>query len=218
MGSDIPKQYLTLAGQSVLQHSVSAFLQHRGIRHVFVVVSPDDGYVAADVQPDPRLTVLFCGGATRAESVSNGLAAMAEDVSGGEGVNATDWVLVHDAARPGISQELITRLLTSIGEDDVGGLLALPVVDTVKLKSASTLSTISRNGLWLAQTPQMFRHAPLKQALALAQAEDPAAVTDEASAMERLGLVPRLVEGHWGNAKITLPGDLLMVAAYLSAR
>ena len=213
MASVCPKQYLPLAGQSILQHTVNAFLQHPQISHVFVVVSPLDGYVAQALQADARLTVLFCGGATRSDSVYNGLDAMASQVA----VQKQDWVLVHDAARPGLSQALITRLIAAIGAEDVGGLLAMPVVDTVKLQSETALTTIPRAGLWLAQTPQMFRHAELRHALHSAQAGT-VAITDEASAMELQGLVPKLVEGHWGNAKITMPSDLAMVEAYLQSR
>ncbi len=209
MGVSIPKQYLNLAGKSILQHSVDAFLQHPQLRHVVVVVSHDDAYVAEALQPDPRLTVLFCGGESRVESVRNGLNAMPAHVR----VEARDWILVHDAARPGLSQSLITRLIDAVGSEDVGGLLALPVVDTVKFQDEIKLSTIPRTGLWLAQTPQMFRHNLLVDALRTAQQ---ATVTDEASAVEMMGLVPRLVEGHWANAKITVPDDLAMVETYLA--
>ncbi|PRC92599.1 2-C-methyl-D-erythritol 4-phosphate cytidylyltransferase [Solimicrobium silvestre] len=212
MMADCPKQYLQIAGQSILQHSVNAFLQHDQIHHVFVVVSRDDAYVAQELQADPRLNVLFCGGATRSESVTNGLLAM-KNTS-----HAQDWVLVHDAARPGLNSALISRLIDTVGQDEVGGLLALPVVDTVKFQAPNLenksekniVSTIPRAGLWLAQTPQMFRHAQLLAALNSCKE-----VTDEASAIEACGLMPKLVEGHWCNTKITRPDDLALVETCL---
>lgn len=209
MAANCPKQYLSIGGRSILQIGVSAFLQHAALTHVYVVVSPDDAYVADALQADARLTVLFCGGATRAESVMNGLRAMHADVTG------NDWVMVHDAARPGLHEALITRLIDQVGDDEVGGLLALPVADTLKQQSPdhSSLVTVPRAGMWLAQTPQMFRHGPLLAALERVGAE----VTDDASAMEACGLTPLLVEGHWCNTKITRPDDLPLVASFLTA-
>jgi 2-C-methyl-D-erythritol 4-phosphate cytidylyltransferase len=157
--------------------------------------------------------VLLCGGETRSASVTNGLLAVRAQV------DATDWILVHDAARPGITSQLISRLIDTVGSDEVGGLLALPVVDTVKLQETKAeqvqVKTVPRTGLWLAQTPQMFRHRQLLSSLASAMSA-PTAVTDEASAIEASGLVPKLVEGHWCNTKITRPDDLLLIETYLS--
>ena len=211
MAASCPKQYLAIGGQSILQHSVTAFLQQASINHVFVVVSAEDAYVATALQADPRLTVLHCGGTTRARTVINGLLAMHAQVS------PQDWVLVHDAARPGIHADLIQRLLVAVGDDAVGGLLALPVADTVKMQTRDgtmrQVKTIARDGLWLAQTPQMVRHAQLLTAL---QNSDPAVeITDEASAIEALSLTPLLVEGHWCNTKITRPADLALVENFL---
>jgi len=212
MVANCPKQYLHIAGQSILQLSANAFLQHPRLEHVYVVVSPEDAYVAHELRPDPRLTVLYCGGSTRSASVENGLQAIQKQVS------PQDWVMVHDAARPGIHAALISRLIEQVGEDDVGGLLALPVVDTVKLQSPAAgrnkLSTVSRAGLWLAQTPQMFRYAQLVQALHEAQVKA-VEMTDEASAIEACGLMPLVVEGHWCNTKITRPDDMALVETYL---
>jgi 2-C-methyl-D-erythritol 4-phosphate cytidylyltransferase len=206
MAANRPKQYLSIAGKSMLQHSVNAFLQHKQISHVFVVVSQDDAYIH-ELPTDPRLTVLFCGGATRADSVLNGLSGMQNQV------NPKDWVLVHDAARPGLNTVLISRLIDTVGEDQVGGLLALPVVDTVKSQTANAVHTVPRERLWLAQTPQMFRHGVLLEALTKANKQT---ITDEASAIEMQGLVPKLVEGHWCNTKITHPDDLLLIESYLN--
>jgi 2-C-methyl-D-erythritol 4-phosphate cytidylyltransferase len=129
-----------------------------------------------------------------------------------------DWVLVHDAARPGLTPALIAKLISGVEDDPVGGLLALPVVDTVKRAATSATAraaaTVARNGLWLAQTPQMFRYQLLRQALAAAP--DPAAITDDASAVEALGLSPRLIEGHPRNFKVTLPDDLRIAEMYLN--
>lgn len=209
MAAHCPKQYLHIADQSVLQHSVSAFLQQRQINHVFIVVSPDDAYVAQELQSDPRLTVLHCGGATRFESVTNGLLAIQSKV------RPEDWILVHDAARPGLNSTLISRLIDQIGPNNVGGLLALPVVDTVKLQMSNHVKTMSREGLWLAQTPQMFRYKMLSTALSEAKAKNKE-ITDEASAIELCGLTPILVEGHWCNTKITRPDDLALIETYLT--
>ncbi len=124
MAASCPKQYMQLVGKSMLQHSVAAFLQHPKIQHVFVVVSHGDAYVSTALQKNERLTVLFCGGEHRSDSVVNGLLAMQHMV------HPDDWVLVHDAARPGINPTLIGKLIDDIGGDQVGGLLALPVVAT----------------------------------------------------------------------------------------
>ena len=147
------------------------------------------------------------------ESVRNGLAALAPTL------RENDWVLVHDAARPGLDEALIEKLITTTGEHPVGGLLALPVVDTVKRSIGGELGTVSREGLWLAQTPQMFRYNLLRDALAFAtdSARDPNQITDDASAVEALGLSPKLVEGHPRNMKVTLPRDIETAALYLAA-
>lgn len=202
MAASLPKQYLPLAGKPMLLHSIQAFVESSAIDHVFVVVSAEDGYIDSLAFPPARVTVLKAGGATRKDSVAQGLQAMravADD---------DDWVLVHDAARPGFSAGLLARLLQALDEDEVGGLLALPVVDTVKKASvdARVAATVPREGLWGAQTPQMFRIGLLQRALA-----GSAEVTDEASAVEALGLSPKLVEGSLRNLKVTRPEDLRLV-------
>ena len=130
------------------------------------------------------------------------------------GVREHDWILVHDAARPGLTAALIEKLITAIGDDSVGGLLALPVVDTVK-RYGPGVATIPREGLWLAQTPQMFRYSLLCDALAAAT--DASVITDDASAVEALGLSPKLIEGHPRNLKVTLPTDIRIAEMYLAA-
>ncbi len=208
MGAGGPKQYLPLGGKPMLRHTLDAFLSSDAISHTFVVVSVDDGQIDA-VIPSHGVSVLRCGGATRMESIRNALDAMAASV------REDDWVLVHDAARPGLNRQLIEKLIAEVGAHPVGGLLALPVIDTVKRAAGAAVSTISRDGLWLAQTPQMFRYRLLRDALAAAT--DAAAITDDASAVEAMGHAPMLVEGHPRNLKVTLPLDIRIAEMYLAA-
>ncbi|MGX9734181.1 2-C-methyl-D-erythritol 4-phosphate cytidylyltransferase [Janthinobacterium aestuarii] len=209
MEAGSPKQYLPIAGKPMLRHALDAFLASPLIAHTYVVVSADDGVIDT-VVPEYGVTVLRCGGATRMESILNGLRAMHGSIA------AHDQVLVHDAARPGLTPALIEKLITEVGEHPAGGLLALPVVDTVKRAGQGGLSaqTVPRDGLWLAQTPQMFSYALLHKALS--EAPDPQAITDDASAIEALGLAPRLVEGHPRNLKVTLPRDIHTAELYLA--
>ena len=211
MAADGPKQYLPIAGKPMLRHTIDAFLSSPLISHIYIVVSADDQFIDALI---PRagagagVTVLRCGGASRLASVQNALRQL------GEVLDAQDWVLVHDAARPGLSAALIEKLIATVGGHAVGGLLALPVVDTVK-RASSAVSTVSRDGLWLAQTPQMFRYRLLCDALAAAT--DASIITDDASAVEALGCSPMLVEGHPRNLKVTLPADIRIAEMYLAA-
>jgi 2-C-methyl-D-erythritol 4-phosphate cytidylyltransferase len=208
MGAGSPKQYLKIGGKPMLRHTLDAFQSSELIAHTFVVVSPDDPFIDA-VAPHHGVTVLRCGGASRMESVRNGLAVLANTLS------STDWVLVHDAARPGLTAGLIEKLISATRDHPVGGLLGLPVVDTVKrCIDGEACGTVPRNGLWLAQTPQMFRFQLLRDALAAAT--DPNAITDDASAVEALGLSPKLVEGHPRNLKVTLPEDIRIAEMYLA--
>ncbi len=208
MAAGGPKQYMQIAGKPMLRHTLEAFLASSLIARTYVVVSAEDGHIDA-VAPD-GVGVLRCGGATRMESVRNALAALRAELAD------DDWVLVHDAARPGLNAALIERLISTVGPDPVGGLLALPVVDTVKRAGAgAAVATVARDGLWLAQTPQMFRYRLLCDALAAAT--DPAVITDDASAVEALGYSPRLVEGHPRNLKVTLPADIRIAEMYLGA-
>jgi 2-C-methyl-D-erythritol 4-phosphate cytidylyltransferase len=207
MAANGPKQYLHIGGKPMLRHTIDAFLSSALISHIYIVVSPDDGQIDG-VVPKDGVTVLRCGGATRMASIQNGLRRM------GEVAGAQDWVLVHDAARPGLNAALIEKLISTIGGDAVGGLLALPVVDTVK-RAGAAVSTVSRDGLWLAQTPQMFRYRLLVDALAAAT--DASVITDDASAIEAFGHSPKLVEGHPRNLKVTLPADIRIAEMYLAA-
>ncbi|MFC6520766.1 2-C-methyl-D-erythritol 4-phosphate cytidylyltransferase [Undibacterium arcticum] len=205
MAERCPKQYLAIAGRPMLRHSADAFLASPQIAHTFVVVSVADAYIDDVIPPAlPKVTTLRCGGATRRDSVLNGLQLLRPTIAD------DDWVLVHDAARPGLTPQLIAHLIAEIGDDAVGGLLALPVVDTVKQVGADGVRTIPREALWLAQTPQMFRYGVLCRALTQATH-----VTDEASALEALGYNPKLVTGHPRNLKVTLPSDIRIAEMYL---
>jgi 2-C-methyl-D-erythritol 4-phosphate cytidylyltransferase len=210
MGGDSPKQYLRLAGRTMLWHAIHAFEHAPAIERTYVVLSPDDDHWQRhDWSGLAKLSVLRCGGRTRAESVQNGLRAMREEVA------EADWVLVHDAARPCLRPALLSALLAEVSTDEVGGILAAPVADTLKRQTPDgrILETVPRQGLWGAQTPQMFRHGLLERALGHAGTE----VTDEASAVESLGLSPRLVESDMTNLKVTFPRDL-EVAEWLLTR
>ncbi|MDP2810983.1 MAG: 2-C-methyl-D-erythritol 4-phosphate cytidylyltransferase [Rhodocyclaceae bacterium] len=205
-GRVVPKQYLPLAGQPMIWHALATLCATSAIAHVFVVLAPDDGHwpAAAMAALGPKLHVLRCGGDTRAHSVANGLRAMAGEL--GDPVEiGNDWVLVHDAARPCLTVAMVENLIAEVGEDDAGGLLAVPVADTLKRadENGRIRQTVSRDGLWQAQTPQMFRHRLLLEALDVAPQ-----VTDEAGAIEALGLSPRLVAADASNLKVTWPLDL----------
>lgn len=210
MGGELPKQYLPLLGKTVLHHTLAALCAVPALDKVFVVLSPADAYWDTQDWSDfgERLRPLRCGGDTRAASVTQGLRAIADQV------RPEDWVLVHDAARACLAQAEVERLLAEAGADPVGGILAVPVADTLKRGEAGQIAaTVSRDNLWQAQTPQMFRHGPLLQAL-----EACSAVTDEASAMEFIGCRPRLVLGAATNLKITYPQDLLLAGWILENR
>lgn len=216
-----PKQYQALCGRPVLAHTLAAFTAlGPALKGVAVVLSPDDTVLAA-VMPElaapagQAVTLLRCGGATRADSVRQGLAAWCALP---DGPQPHDWVLVHDAARCLVTPEQILALMAACLSDAVGGLLALPLADTLKAEVDGRVShTLARTHKWLAQTPQMFRFGALAQALDAAAATG-VAVTDEASAMEAQGLAPRLVAGSAHNFKITYPQDFSLAEAVLHAR
>lgn len=208
-GGPSPKQYLQLNGRPLMWHTLQALSQVEAISEVVLVLSPGDEWFDDFDWDLPKLRVYRVGGSSRAESVRNGLAAMA--------AGEQDWVLVHDAARCCLSVAAVERLIATLEDDPVGGLLALPVPDTVKRADAEgrISATVPRQGLWLAQTPQMFRAGLLAQALAGSVAEE---VTDEASAIEQHGHKPRLVEGDAQNFKVTYPRDLALARAILASR
>ena len=218
MQASMPKQYLPLADRPMLQIVLDIFAATAAIDHTYLVVAHDDPYIEAmldamlDAIPtdryDQKLTVLRCGGATRRQTVLNGLLAITDKVA------ASDWMLVHDAARPGLTSALIDRLIAAVGDDPVGGLLALPMADTVKRGvQQRVVQTLDRAALWLAQTPQMFRYELLLRAL-----QSVPDCTDEASAVEALGLQPQLVEGSIFNFKVTRPDDAVLASLLLKGR
>jgi len=197
----------------MIWHALATLCAAPAIATVFVVLSPDDDAWPAEAMKalGGRLHVLRCGGETRAQSVANGLRGMSEVL----GEMGDDWVLVHDAARPCLSLAMIDRLIAEVGADDAGGLLAVPVADTLKRcdEHGRARQTVPREGLWQAQTPQMFRHRLLLDALDFAPQ-----VTDEASAIEALGLSPRLVAADISNLKVTYPLDLQLAEWILNNR
>ena len=213
----MPKQYQMVAGQVMVLHTLQALARVPQLASGWVILSPDDEFKWLQAGWPAHFRRETCGGATRAESVFNGLSAMLA-----AGVPAQDWVLVHDAARCLVMPEAVTLLIESCQDDPVGGLLALPLPDTLKTQTQGDLprveTTVPREGKWLAQTPQMFRVGPLQQALAQVAASGFAGITDEASAMERQGLSPRLVPGSAMNLKVTYPADFAFAEAVLKAR
>lgn len=213
MGGAIEKQYMELNAVPMIAHAMMVLAREPRIEKLFVVLSPTDkrwnNYAWQGWEE--RIEVLRCGGKTRAETVLNGLDAIAQVC------DADDWVLVHDAARPCLPDALLGKLLDEVAADPVGGLLAVPVADTLKRAAANGESgaraeaTVPRAGLWQAQTPQMFRHGQLVAALRAAGSD----MTDEASAIEQLGLQPRLVESDSRNLKVTYPQDLELAGMIL---
>jgi 2-C-methyl-D-erythritol 4-phosphate cytidylyltransferase len=210
MGSTSPKQYVQIAGKPMLLHVLDTFAASPVITHTFVVVNAEDQNIAQVMEGAPhlaeRVTIIYNGGAKRHVSVLKGLRVLSDHA------DADDWILVHDAARPGLTVELIAALTEALRDDSVGGLLALPVVDTLKRggNDRRVQATVPRSGLWAAQTPQMFRYGVLRRAME--QVDD---VTDESSAIEALGLQPKLVEGSPRNFKVTLPQDVALAELYL---
>ncbi|AZV94705.1 2-C-methyl-D-erythritol 4-phosphate cytidylyltransferase [Kerstersia gyiorum] len=199
---DVPKQYRQLRGEPVLRLAVQALLADARVSQVRVAVAPGDGWAAEALAGLPRVECRPCGGVERADTVANALA----DAALHAGLGERDWVLVHDAARPGLPVQALARLIDACLADACGGLLALPAADTVKQGRERVARTLPRDEIWLAQTPQMFRAGLLRQALAEARAAG-VAVTDEASAMEAAGHAPLLVRGSPRNAKLTWSED-----------
>lgn len=208
MRADRPKQYLQLAGRTILEHSLHCLLDHPGLQGLVVSLATDDPYWPdLACSKDSRIQ-RAAGGRERADSVLNALLRLEA-----LGAAAGDWVLVHDAARPNLARSDLDRLLDELADDPVGGLLAVPARDTLKRVGADgrVVETVDRSLIWQAYTPQMFRLGPLRAALAGALAAG-ATVTDEASAMEWAGQSPRLVEGRSDNLKVTRPEDLQWLA------
>jgi len=205
MQQSIPKQYLELRGKAVLEHTLAVLLAEQNIRQVVVSVAADDAYWSRlDYAKDPKV-ISTTGGKTRALSVLNGISSLSAQARN------DDWVLVHDAARPCLSTDLLRSFIEQLRDARVGGILALASKDTVKLtprRGATKIEqTLDRDRIWYAQTPQMFRYGLLKEALEQA-IDNGEAITDEASAMELAGYQPRLIAGEARNLKITTPDDL----------
>lgn len=208
MATAIPKQYLQVAGKPMISHCVQTFFACARIASISLALSPEDHFWRTlPLDPNSKLKLRYTGGETRSETVLNTLhdlqASVAED----------DWILVHDAARPGLSLSLLNTLLDTLENDAVGGLLALPLADTLKQSNNEerSINTIPREALWQAQTPQMFRYSTLKMALT----QFNGAPTDEAQAIEALGLQPKLVMGALSNMKVTYPQDISVVEALM---
>ena len=210
-GGDMPKQYQMLAGRPMIYYSLAALCRCQRVDRVWVVLSPDDKYWRLHdwTSLGHKLDTVFCGGGSRSESVANGLSAAAT------AAHDDDWVLVHDAARPCLSQANLNALYGQLADDPVGGILAVPVADTLKRADAEqrVAHTESRDGLWQAQTPQMFRYGLLSRVLAAH-----AVGTDEASAVEAAGFKPRLVAADASNLKVTYPADLRLAELILQGR
>ncbi|PKO32949.1 MAG: 2-C-methyl-D-erythritol 4-phosphate cytidylyltransferase [Betaproteobacteria bacterium HGW-Betaproteobacteria-9] len=210
-GTAAPKQYEPVAGLPLVLHTLAAFQAVDRIERCLVVVAPGDRFLSVD---DPRLQLARCGGDTRAASVFNGLQALLDS-----GADASDWVLVHDAARCLITPAQIEALIDACLADAVGGLLALKLPDTLKSEAGGrVVATVDRSDKWLAQTPQMFRIGALRAALAALADTGFAGVTDEASAMELAGQQPLLVPGSAQNFKVTYPEDFALAEAILRSR
>ena len=217
-GSGLPKQYADLGGEPLLARTMARLAAALGLAATAVALAPDDVLYERVIGHREGVATLRCGGASRAETVANALIALAAQCGD------DDWVLVHDAARPCVPQEALRRLVAELADDAVGGLLAIPVADTLKREDRDTparvLHTEDRSGLWQAQTPQMFRYGVLRRAFARPGA---LATTDEAQAVEALAATgacarPWLVAGSTLNIKVTYPGDLALAAAILAAQ
>jgi len=211
MGGDQPKQYHLLAGRPMIRHALEVLCASPRIQRVFVVLAEgDDIWERFDWSGlGAKLSNLRCGGATRADSVLNGLMAISAVAK------ADDWMLVHDAARPCLSPAQLDGLIEQVGNDETGGILAVPVADTLKRAGPDgrVETTVSRERLWQAQTPQMFRYGLLYEALSHSRV-----VTDEANAMETLGHRPLLVAADASNLKVTWPSDLALAERILLER
>ncbi|SEL45516.1 2-C-methyl-D-erythritol 4-phosphate cytidylyltransferase [Nitrosovibrio tenuis] len=212
MGNELPKQYLSLAGKPMIYHALRRLCGSDRLRGVIVVLAPDDSEWARHDWSEfsDKLVVIHCGGGTRAQSVLNGLEAVRRTSS----IADADWVLVHDAARPCLSERQLDKLMDELADDEVGGLLAVPVADTLKRSDNSSRveRTESRESLWQAQTPQMFRYKLLVEALSMTGGT---VMTDDAGAVEALGLHPKLVLSDARNLKVTYPQDMALAELIL---
>lgn len=210
LGGTLPKQYLAVGDRPLLYYAIARLCAHRAIERVCVILAPDDRrFETYDWKPfAAKLEPLYRGGDSRAATVLNALEAVSIRA------NVDDWILVHDAARPCLSAQMLDRLIDEVGDDPSGGLLAMPVADTLKRADDDrrSIRTESRTGLWQAQTPQLFRYDVLLRAL---RSCDLAQATDEAAAVEALGLKPKLVQSDATNLKVTHAHDLALAGLIL---
>lgn len=208
--SDIPKQYLPLSGIPVLLHSINKLVKLDEIEEILVVLNPEDTFWEKLNFSHPKVKVIH-GGLQRCNSVNNAL----EELSGR--AKKGDWVLVHDAVRPCISDSDLKKITSIVNDEEVGGLLAFPILDTIKEvgENLDVQKTIPRGNLWSAMTPQIFRYEVLKQALEAAIMAGES-VTDEASAIEAIGLTPRIIQGEKTNIKITHPSDMVLAESIIN--
>ena len=209
--SDIPKQYLSLNGMPVLLHSINKFVKLDEIHEILVALNPDDEFWQKLNFSHPKVKTIH-GGSERCNSVNNAL----EELSGR--AENKDWILVHDAVRPCISDFDLKKIIGIVHNEDVGGLLACPILDTIKEvgDNLDVLKTIPREKLWSAMTPQIFRYGLLKKAMNAVLVAG-RSVTDEASAIELIGLTPRVVEGDKTNIKITHQQDMVLAESIINA-
>ena len=225
MQQSLPKQYLSISGLAIIEHTIKVFLDNHEIQKIIVPLAENDQrFCQLNIAKDPRVTTTV-GGSSRAHSVLNGLTALCAEGSPSivkdsqPLVKDSDWVLVHDAARPCLSRASLEHLIHSLRDDDVGGILAVLAKDTLKRasKTQSIMATVDRSDIWQAQTPQMFRYGILRAALTSAIERD-VDITDEASALEYLGYQPKLVVGDARNLKVTTPEDLALAEFLLNTK
>jgi 2-C-methyl-D-erythritol 4-phosphate cytidylyltransferase len=209
-GAPVPKQYLSLVGKPVLQHAIDRMASSFPGATICVALAPDDRWFESSIAKHDNLQGLRLGGEGREQTVRNAIDSLVD-------VANDDWIVVHDAVRPCIDAAACLRLKAEVGADQIGGLLAIPVSDTLKVLGSDgrVLRSMPRESVWRAQTPQMFRYGVLRKAFSNAGIDG---WTDEAGAIEALGLLPRVVLGSGSNVKITYPGDLQLAAAVLSGQ
>jgi 2-C-methyl-D-erythritol 4-phosphate cytidylyltransferase len=211
IGADIPKQYLQISGKTILEHALNPFLVNQRIKSLVIALNDKDTHFShLNIQSNKDI-ITVTGGQTRAQSVLNALL----EIKGR--INSNDFVLVHDAARPCLTENDLNELIDATMMNDVGGILASPIADTVKkVSNGKVMETLDRSELWRAYTPQMFRYHYLLDALSHCITNN-IPVTDEASAIEALGLQSSVVLGDSTNIKVTTPNDLVMAEKYLGA-
>jgi len=213
MNAAVPKQYLTLLGKTILERTLERLASVEEIKGIMVAIAGDDEHWAGTRLPEGVEVCTVVGGAMRHQSVLNALRALKNNLP------AREWILVHDAARPCVHPTDISRLITALGDHEVGGLLGVPVADTMKRvgKGGAVMGSVDRDGLWHALTPQMFRLGTLIRAIETAQ-EGGCAITDESSAVEYTGLQPKVIEGRRDNIKVTTAGDLRLAGQFLNCQ